>query len=294
MSTSARHPDRERLGPAPGVTLSSCVVAPVSSPPGSPAGKPDAILHPSEAAQRIDVDRVPASVRWAGLVDYHWYVGWRADEPHEQLVVPQPRIHLAAEHGRLLVHGISRDPFRRRLDGIGHTLGAAFHPGGFRPLLRGPVSGLAGRVVPAVEVLGVDDRPAARAILDTGDVATMAAAMEAYLDSVGADPDPAVDEVRALVALVEEDRGLIRAEQLAERASMSLRSLQRLFGEYVGIGPKWVVARCRILDAAVAHRGGPVDWAALAADLGFADQAHLTRAFTRVVGTPPETYRRKA
>ena len=267
----------------------------MSSPPGSPAGKPDAILHPSEAARRIDVDRMPASSRWARLVDYHWYVGWALDEPYEQQVVPQPRIHVAAEHGRLLVHGISRVPFRRRLDGTGHTLGAAFFPGGFRPLLRGPVSGLAGRVVPAAEVLGVDDRPAARAILDAADVNAMATAMEGYLDEVGADPDPAVDELRALVALAEDDRTLIRAEQLAERGSMSLRSLQRLFGEYVGIGPKWVVARCRILDAAaVAHRGDPVDWAALAADLGFADQAHLTRAFTRVVGTPPETYRKEA
>ena len=33
---------------------------------------------------------------------------------------------------------------------------------------------------------------------------------------------------------------------------------------------------------------------ALAGELGFADQAHLTRAFTAVVGTPPETYRREA
>jgi transcriptional regulator GlxA family with amidase domain len=112
---------------------------------------------------------------------------------------------------------------------------------------------------------------------------------------VGAEPDQTVDRVRALVAEVEGDRGLTRAEDLAGRAAMSLRSLQRLFGEYVGIGPKWVIARCRILDtAAVAHRGDPVDWAALAVELGFADQAHLTRAFTAVVGTPPETYRREA
>ena len=62
-----------------------------------------------------------------------------------------------------------------------------------------------------------------------------------------------------------------------------------------GMDTKWVVARFRILDAAaVAHRGEPVDWAGLAADLGYADQAHLTRAFTQVVGTPPETYRREA
>jgi transcriptional regulator GlxA family with amidase domain len=101
--------------------------------------------------------------------------------------------------------------------------------------------------------------------------------------------------VRDLVRLAEEDRSVIRAEQLAGHGSMSLRSLQRLFSEYVGVGPKWVIARWRILDAAAAaHSGEPVDWAALAVDLGFSDQAHLTRAFTAVVGTPPVTYERDA
>ena len=46
--------------------------------------------------------------------------------------------------------------------------------------------------------------------------------------------------------------------------------------------------------AAAAHSGEPVDWSTLAADLGFTDQAHLTRAFTSVVGTPPATYQRHA
>jgi transcriptional regulator GlxA family with amidase domain len=97
------------------------------------------------------------------------------------------------------------------------------------------------------------------------------------------------------VGRAEQDRTITRAEQLADLASTSLRSLQRQFTEYVGIGPKWVVARFRILDAAAAaHSGERVDWAALAGDLGYTDQAHLTRAFTAVVGTPPATYAREA
>jgi AraC-like DNA-binding protein len=234
----------------------------------TPRGSPDAILRPTRAAHTISVERVPPSQALAGFVDYHWYVGWRTAEPYRQQVVPQPRVHLAAEpmHGeaRLLVHGLSREPFFRTLTGEGHTLGAAFHPGGFRPFLRRSVGSVAGSVVPAGELLGLDDRPVAEQML-------------------------------AMVREAEEDRGLNRAEDLAERASMSLRSLQRLFTEYVGAGPKWVVTRFRILDAAAAAHGGePVQWAALAADLGFTDQAHLTRAFTAVVGTPPATYRREA
>jgi AraC-like DNA-binding protein len=37
-----------------------------------------------------------------------------------------------------------------------------------------------------------------------------------------------------------------------------------------------------------------VDWADLAAELGFADQAHLTRAFTATIGMPPAAYASQA
>ena len=260
-----------------------------------PLGTPDAILRPTEAEQAITVDRVAASAPLARLVDYHWYVGWRTAEPHRQQVVPQPRVHLAAEDGRLLVHGISREPFFRTLSGTGHTIGAAFHPGGFRPFLGRSVGTVSGSVVPAGDLLGVDDRPVATYVLGDVTVPEMVAALEEYLLALDPRPDPVVDDVRELVTAAESDRGITRAEQLADRASTSLRSLQRLFTDYVGVGPKWVIARFRILDAAAAaHSGEAVDWAALATELGFTDQAHLTRAFTSVVGTPPATYARQA
>ena len=259
-----------------------------------PTGRPHAIVRPRAAEHAIDVRRLAPSADLAPYVDYWWYVGWHTEQPHRQQVVPQPVVHLAAEHGRLLVHGLSREPFFRTLSGTGHTLGAAFHPGGFRPFLRRPVGSVSGLVLPAADVVDADDRPAAAAVLGGSDVAVMVAAAEDYLLGLAPEPDPVVAEVRALVEHAERDRGTTRAEQLAERAGTSLRSLQRLFTDYVGIGPKWVVSRFRILDAAAAaHSGEPVDWAALAAELGFADQAHLTRAFTSVVGTPPETYRRE-
>ena len=260
-----------------------------------PRGTPDAVLRPTGAEPVLDVRRLATGTLLSGLVDYHWYVGWRTAAPHEQQVLAQPRVHVAAEHGRLLVHGIAREPFVRTLTGVGHTLGAAFHPGGFRPPLGRSVGSIAGRVLPAADLLGADDRPAARRILGTTDVAVMVEAMEDYLGGLEPPDDPVVRDVRDLVAQAERDRSLTRAEELAGRAGTSLRTLQRLFTDYVGIGPKWVITRFRVLDAAAAaHSGESVDWAGLAHDLGFADQPHLTRVFTQVVGTPPATYARQA
>ena len=228
-----------------------------------PRGHPDAILRPSRAQGAFDVDRRPPGPELAPYVDYHWYVGWSGVEHHEQQVVPQPRIHVAAEHGRLLVHGISREPFTRTLTGTGHTLGSSFLPGGFRCLL-GLVGGRAGRPGGARGRAARPRRPAGGGGDRGGHRRSdaMVAAMESYLVSLDPRPDPVAEQVAGLVALAEREHGLTRAEDLAAHAGVSLRTLQRTFTDYVGIGPKWVVQRYRILDAAAAaHCGDPVDWA---------------------------------
>ncbi len=59
----------------------------------------------------------------------------------------------------------------------------------------------------------------------------------------------------------------------------------------MGVSPKWVMRRARLHEAAARANGGePVDWAALARDLGHADQAHLTRDLTATRGVPPSRY----
>ncbi|HEY8720953.1 helix-turn-helix domain-containing protein [Pengzhenrongella sp.] len=258
-----------------------------------PVGHPEAIIRPDAAGQAFVVERLAPRPELAEFVDYYWLVRWFASAPHRQQVVPQPRIQLAAEDGRLLVHGVSREPFFRTLHGPGHVLGATFHPGGFRPLLRRSVGGISGTVRPASELFVHDDVPAARRILAGGDSAELVATLEEYLVGVGPEPDAVGRGVTELVARAERRVEITRAETLATDAGMSLRSLQRLFTQYVGVGPKWVIQRFRILDAAAAaHTGAVTDWAGLAGELGFSDQAHLIRAFTQVVGTPPASYQR--
>jgi AraC-like DNA-binding protein len=72
---------------------------------------------------------------------------------------------------------------------------------------------------------------------------------------------------------------------------VSLRQLQRLFSEYVGVTPKWVIHRYRLLEAAERIATGTViHWADLAFELGYADQAHFIRDFKRLVGRSPAHY----
>lgn len=266
-----------------------------------PRGRGEAaILRPTASAQRIDIARVPPAQRWSPFIEYHWIVRWNCPEPYEQQVIPQPCVHVTAElfdgTPRLLVNGITREPFTRRLEGRGHVVGATFRPASFRAVLGADLGVVAGRVVPLADVVGPDDSAAAAAILrsDTSDD-EMVSVLERHLDECGATYDPAADELNALVREAEVDRTMTRSDQLAERAGVSRRTLERRFTAYLGIGPKWVVRRFRLLDAAAAvHAGETADWAALATDLGFADQSHLIRAFTQVVGTPPAAYAKDA
>ncbi|MBZ9638723.1 helix-turn-helix domain-containing protein, partial [Streptomyces sp. PSKA30] len=77
----------------------------------------------------------------------------------------------------------------------------------------------------------------------------------------------------------------------AHAEGLSVRALQRLFSTYVGVSPKWVILRYRIHEA-LEHAGTHTDinWATLATDLGYADQAHLVRDFTATVGVSPTAY----
>jgi AraC-like DNA-binding protein len=114
---------------------------------------------------------------------------------------------------------------------------------------------------------------------------------ESLLHSVLPERDPLAEQAAALVSRITGDPGLRRVDQLSVSSGLTVRTLQRLFADYVGVSPKWVMRRARLHEAAErADSGEPVDWAALASDLGYADQAHLTRDFTVTIGVPPARY----
>jgi AraC-like DNA-binding protein len=129
----------------------------------------------------------------------------------------------------------------------------------------------------------------------TDDAGVRARLVGDFLAGLPAAPLPMTATVNAIVHQVARDRSITRVDDLAARLGVGTRRLQRLFADHVGVPPKWVINRSRIHAAAEAAAGPePVDWATLAADLGYSDQAHLVRDFTAAVGTPPARYARDA
>jgi AraC-like DNA-binding protein len=253
------------------------------------------VLRQAAAAGQFELLRREPAKDVSRYVEFYWIVRWdlRGRPPHEQKVLSHPNVHLVFEAPASAVYGVQRGVFERRLEGAGHVFGVKFRPGAFRPLFGAPVADLADRAVPATELFGPAVAETERAVLGTSDVAVMTEEAEGFLRGLLPEPDPVADQVAAIVARITDTPSLLKVDEIAAEQGLSVRSLQRLFAEYVGAGPKWVLRRARLHEAATrAEQGVGIDWADLAADLGYSDQAHLTRDFTAAVGVPPARYSR--
>ncbi|MBO2448332.1 AraC family transcriptional regulator [Actinomadura barringtoniae] len=253
---------------------------------------PRGVLHPDEHEPIVDVATHEPSAPAVPFVEFYWHVRWHVQTPYDTKVLAHPNIHLVFEEPEPLVYGVDRGLFVRRLEETGQVLGIKFRPGGFRPFTDQPMSALADRRIPATEFFGEEILATSKAILSSKDLATPAEAF--LLPRLPKTPDPVAQDVATMVDRMTTAPNLFRVDQAAGELNVSVRTLQRLFSEYVGASPKWVLRRARLHEAAArADQGTTIDWAALAADLGYSDQAHLTRDFTAAVGTPPATYARR-
>lgn len=214
-------------------------------------------------------------------VDRFWVVSWDYTEPYRQKIVPYPNVHLTfSDDDGAMVHGVSSGHQVKVLDGRGGRFGVAFRPGAFRPFLGAPVSTITDRSIPAAEVF---DGP----LPDPVEVATVEEFLTAHLPA----PDPRAAEAVDIVGRIIAKPDLTRVDAVAAEAGLSVRGLQRLFADHVGVGPKWVIRRYRLHEVTERlAKGAEIEWAALAADLGYADQAHFVRDFRAMFGESPTWY----
>jgi AraC-like DNA-binding protein len=253
------------------------------------------MIDPVRTAWRIRVERHKPSPYLAPFVDNIWIIEWNLTgrPPEVQKVLPSPNANLIVGAGQTKLFGVIRGVHGRSLEGAGRVVGLRFRTGGVRPFLAEPVATLTNRTVPAKVVTGVDDREAEAQVLSARDHPAMIRAIEAILHPRLPQPDPAVDLVCSIIARARRENGPQQAEALAGEVGMSVRTMQRLFREYVGVSPKWVIRRYRLQEAAWRLAQGTNEpLSGLAASLGYFDQAHLARDFTQLFGFPPSEYQR--
>jgi AraC-like DNA-binding protein len=228
----------------------------------------------------------------APFVSHYWFAAWNliGQAPYRQLIVPAPHVHLSFLYATpALVRGVHRRHLFRVLEGEGRVFGVAFRPGCFRPFLGYRVSAITDRSVDARQVFGPDVPECALA--EATEEAAMARVVQRFLRAHLPRRDPAADDVAGIVARIAAEPELTRVDTLADTVGTGVRRLQRLFAEHVGVGPKWVIRRYRLSEVTDRlGKGEVIDWTRLAAELGYADQAHFTRDFRAMVGESPTRY----
>jgi AraC-like DNA-binding protein len=229
----------------------------------------------------------------APFVEVFWTVEWDLSEPQLAETLPHPTVHLVLEPGVAELAGPHTARFSRWLEGRSRVFGAKFRPGGFRPFVKRPLSAFSNRVLPLEEVLGPDAAGLDRRVLAHADHAGAVEVLAAFLRAFRPVPDPDAELAAAIAQRIAEDRQINKVEQLVAAFGIQPRSLQRLFDDTIGVSPKWVIQRYRLHEAAerIAATAEPA-WADIAADLGYADQAHFIRDFRKLVGRTPADYHR--
>lgn len=258
--------------------------------PPSGHGRARGLVSSRTSGTRIDARLFEPPADLADVVEAFWYGRWDLpdDAPHVTELLGDPSVHLVAERGEGRVVGVWTKRWIRRLEGRGLVRAAKLRPGAVRAFLDVEAAELTDRITPIGDVTPLDPVAFERALLDPEDHETAFRALAGLLRELRRDEERA--EVRRAVraAGLLREVELFRVEELASRAGLGVRALQRMFRRHVGASPKRLLRRIRLQEAALRiERGEEPSLARLAVDLGYTDQAHLTRDFKAAVGKTP-------
>jgi AraC-like DNA-binding protein len=226
-------------------------------------------------------------------IAHYWMIRWdlRGCEPQLVESVPHPNVHVIFEPAASVVCGVQTRKFSRVLEGQSQVFGIKFKPGGFRPFLKFAVSKLADRMVPVHRIFGNDVKALQELALSSANETEKVQAANAFFHARTPAPDKSVELAGQLVEGILDDREIKTVDDLVARSGLGKRSLQRLFNEYVGVSPKWVIRRYRLHELIErANEGEEPDWPQLALELGYFDQAHLINDFRSITGYSPTEY----
>jgi AraC-like DNA-binding protein len=161
--------------------------------------------------------------------------------------------------------------------------GVRLLPGAAPSLLGGPVTS-ADLWVPLARWLGDGASALAQAVASAPDAAARIAVVEAWLTQrlLGGHDR----RLGKAMALIFDNAGSVRIAELAIAAGTTERALSRLFTDRVGLSPKRFACVVRFQHVLRRLEGRP-DWAQLALELGYFDQAHMIREFKRLFGCTP-------
>ena len=263
--------------------------------PIDPAIKPArGLLHKHTSFEHFELTRFEPSDDLADWVEHHWMILYDLGDrlPYTQRNLSHPNQHVVIDsRGETGIFGAATGVFETTLSGSGRVFATKFWPGAFRPFFGRAVSALSDTWLPVETVFSRTSTAMQEEFSGLNDPLGMAERLEDVIRAQLPAPDEKAGLARRIVQFAEANLELVSAGELAGAFGMGLRALQRLFDEYVGVSPKWVIDRYRMLEAVeTLNAGGSETLTELAHRLGYFDQAAFNHAFEKLTGAAPGTF----
>ena len=96
---------------------------------------------------------------------------------------------------------------------------------------------------------------------------------------------------RSALGIIEQSRALVSEGSLVDALEVSERTLQRIFGDYIGLSPHEFI-QLRRINHAIDSLKGSSRLTDIALDADFYDQAHFIKSFKSDTGYTPGEYRK--
>ena len=253
---------------------------------------PRGVLHVPISEPYIGLERFEPSEKLRQFIEHFWSVTWNHQKRVLRETVPHPSIHLVIEPNASQLHGVHRKRFARWIEGSGRVLGIKFRPGGFRAFIQHEVKNLTDTIVQPSIVFGSSILDLESQVCSCSTAESAVERIDLYLQNFHPIATEDLHQVTEIVHRIAVDRSIACSGDIVNQFGIGLRTLQRLFSDYVGVSPKWVVQRYRLIDAAerIRHATDRIDFADLALQLGYSDQPHFIRDFKLMVGLTPAKY----
>jgi AraC-like DNA-binding protein len=253
---------------------------------------PESKGHLNPGTPGVELDRFEPSPALADLVRHVWLARWHLPpgEVAHQRVLTYPTFNLVVMAGGAVLYGPNPKLQVRTLSGTGRALGLLLRPATGRLLLTGvPPAELVGRSHPVPDA-PIDELDEALSRPTPAPVLT--ALLSDWLGPLAARIDDRDRLVNRICRLAEENDSIVRVAELARRAGLSPRSLERLVVAHLGLTPKWLIECRRLQQAATTLHAHPdTDLTELALSLQYADYAHFSRRYKEVIGETPDQTR---
>lgn len=242
------------------------------------------------------IARASVSPDLAALGRRFWIPVWDVPEGRDsvQRVLQYPVCLIVVSDTYARFYGVVSGLSHTMLTGRGWAVGVMLQPATGHLLTGEPVRLMTDRHVDLTTVPAIDGAALTRGVRsamrpDPHSPDAQAQAREVVEEALR--PLLPVDDegllVNAIVEDVETSPELLRVDDLCARFDISERTLQRLLHKRIGLGPKWLIRRRRLQEAADRLRDADAELAGIAVDLGYADQAHFTRDFRKATGLTP-------